>query len=110
MLGTIEEIIDNSVTIKLSIDINTQPNLVNKHVIFQDNSPRKVVAEIVNVNKTVINANLVGEIQDGVFTPGSSRKPSFMSLVRLIQKDELELIIGKQDLGPGYTNFGYSNA
>ena len=110
MLGTIEEIVDNSITIALGIDINTQPNLVNTHVVFVDNSPRKVVAEIVNVNKTKINANIVGEIQNGIFTPGSSKKPSFQSNVRLIQKDELELIIGKQELEPGYTNFGYSNA
>ena len=36
MLGKIEEIIDNSVTIKLDIDITKQPNLVNLHVIFED--------------------------------------------------------------------------
>ena len=34
MLGKIEEIVDNSVYIKLGIDINKQPNLVNLHVIF----------------------------------------------------------------------------
>lgn len=110
MLGTIEEIVDNSVTISLSIDINTQPNLVNTHVVFFDESPRKVVAEIVNVNKTKINAVIVGEIQNDIFTPGSSRKPSFQSNIRLIQKDELELIIGQQELKPGYTSFGYSSA
>ena len=36
MLGRIEEIIDNSVIINLSININEQPNLVNLHVIFED--------------------------------------------------------------------------
>ena len=52
MLGTIEEIIDNSVIIKLSININEQPNLVNLHVIFEDDTDRKVVAEVANVNQT----------------------------------------------------------
>ena len=45
MIGKIEEIIDNSVTIKLDIDINEQPNLVNLHVVFEDGSGKKVVAE-----------------------------------------------------------------
>lgn len=109
MLGTIEEIIDNSVTIKLSIDINEQPNLVNLHVIFDDGSGRKVVAEIANVNQTRMIANVVGEINENRFTPGASVKPSFKSKVRLIKTEELELLFGKQETAFGQTNFGTSN-
>ena len=109
MLGRIEEIIDNSVTIKLSININEQPNLVNLHVVFEDGTNRKVVAEIANTNQTHIIANIVGEIKDGIFTPGSSVKPSFKSNIRLIKTEELELLYGKQELEFGYTNFGSSN-
>ena len=109
MLGTIEEIVDNSVTIKLSIDISEQPNLVNLHVVFDDGSDRKVVAEIANVNKTKMIANIVGEIKDGFFTPGASVKPSFKSNVRLIQADELKLLFGSQETEFGETNFGTSN-
>lgn len=109
MLGKIEEIIDNSVKIKLSININEQPNLVNLHVIFEDGSSRKVVAEIANVNQTTMYANVVGEINNGYFTPGASTKPSFKSNVRLIKTEELELLFGKQQTDFGYTNFGSSN-
>lgn len=109
MLGTIEEIIDNSVTIKLSIDINEQPNLVNLHVVFDDGSDRKVVAEIANVNQTRMIANVVGEINGGRFTPGASVKPSFKSKVRLVKTEELELLFGKQETAFGQTNFGTSN-
>lgn len=109
MIGKIEEIIDNSVKIKLSININEQPNLVNLHVIFEDGNPRKVVAEIANTNQTHMIATIVGEIKDGEFTPGSSIKPSFKSTIRLIRQDELELLYGKQQLQVGYTNFGTSN-
>lgn len=109
MIGKIEEIIDNSVTIKLDIDINEQPNLVNLHVVFEDGSGKKVVAEIANVNQTKMFANVVGEINDGRFTPGASSKPSFKSKVRLITMDELELLYGKQETAFGYTNFGTSN-
>ena len=109
MLGSIKEIIDNSVTIKLDIDINEQPNLVNLHVIFDDGSGRKVVAEIANVNQTQMIANIVGEISDGRFMPGSSSKPSFKSNVRLVEIEELELFLGNQDTDFGETNFGTSN-
>ena len=54
-------------------------------------------------------ANVVGDIVDGVFTPGSSAKPSFKSNVRLIEMSELELILGKQEITRGITNFGTSN-
>ena len=109
MIGKIEEIIDNSVKIKLNININEQPNLVNLHVIFEDGNPRKVVAEIANTNQTHMIATIVGEIKDGEFTPGSSIKPSFKSTIRLIRQDELELLYGQQQLQVGYTNFGTSN-
>ena len=109
MIGKIEEIIDNTVTIKLDIDINEQPNLVNLHVVFEDGSDKKVVAEIANVNQTKMLANVVGEINDGRFTPGASSKPSFKSTVRLITIDELELLFGKAETEFGYTNFGTSN-
>lgn len=109
MLGKIEEIIDNSVTIKMDIDINEQPNLVNLHVVFEDDSEKKVIAEVANVNQTRMIANVVGEISNGFFTPGASSKPSFKSKVRLIEMQELELLFGNQETDFGETNFGTSN-
>jgi len=109
MLGTIEEIIDNSVTIKLSVDINEQPNMVNLHVVFEDGGERKVVAEVANVNQTRMIANIVGEISNGNFIPGAGVKPSFKSKIRLIGSEELELLFGSQEARMGYTNFGTSN-
>ena len=109
MIGKIQELIDNSVTIKLDIDIAQQPNLINIHVIFEDGTDRKVVAEIVNTNQSIMTANIVGEIKNNVFTPGSTTKPSFKSTIRIIRADELELLYGKQQLSNGFTNFGISN-
>ena len=109
MLGKIKEIIDNTVIIELAIDITAQPNLVNLHVVFEDGSNRKVIAEIANTNRTEMRATIVGEITDGRFTPGASAKPSFKSQIRLIKKEELELLFGKQETPIGYTNFGTSN-
>ncbi len=108
MLGTIDEIIDNSVVIKLSIDISNQPNLVGLHVVF-DEQKKGVVGEIANTNKERMIVNIVGELRDGKFTPGSSAKPSFKSVPRLIKLEELAVLLGNQNLKPGQTNFGTSN-
>ena len=109
MLGKVEEILDNQVKIRLDIDITEQPNLVNLHIIFDDGSKKKIVAQVVNVDRTFMYANLVGEINDGVFTPGGNVKPAFKSKIRIIEMEELELIFGKQETSLGYTNFGTSN-
>ena len=109
MIGKIDEIIDNNITINLDIDIAAQPSLINFHIIFEDGSNKKIVGVVVNVNRKVMIANIVGDITNGIFTPGASNKPSFGSNIRLINREELELIFGKQDLSTGYTNFGTSN-
>ena len=109
MIGKIQEIIDNDVTIQLSININEQPSLVNYHVIFEDDTAKKIVGEIANVNQTTMIVTIVGEINDGRFIPGGGKKPSFKSTVRLIKSEELELLFGKQELVKGFTNFGTSN-
>lgn len=108
MLGKILEINDNSVLIKLDIDINNQPNLVNLHIVFENNNT-KIVGEIAKVTQENMIANIVGELENNSFTPGATSKPSFKSTVRLIKLDELELILGSQGLRKGYANFGTSN-
>ena len=108
MLGNILEIKDNQVLIKLSIDINSQPNLVNLHVIFEDDN-KKIVGEIAKVTQTTMSVNIVGEIENNIFLPGSTSRPSFKSKIRIINLDELELIFGSQTTLDGFTNFGTSN-
>ena len=108
MLGKIVEIIDNSVLINLSIDINNQANLVNLHVVFDDNE-KKIVGVITNLNQSTMKVNIVGELSNNLFIPGSSSKPSFKSIVRIIKIDELELILGSQNSVSGQTYFGTSN-
>ena len=111
MLGRILEIIDNTITIKLAIDINAQPNLVNLHVVFDDGEgKKKVVGQIVNCNQTIMTVNIVGEINNNnTFTPGSSSKPSFKAKPRIVKMEELHLLLGDSNQKFGTTNFGISN-
>ena len=108
MLGKIIEILDNQVIVKLSIDINNQSSLVNLHVVFED-SEKKIIGEIVNVNQAQMSVNIVGEINQKIFLPGFSSKPSFRSIVRIITLQELELILGSQAPSNNQTFFGFSN-
>ena len=109
MLGTIKEIIDNSVIINLDIDITSQPNLVGLHVVFE-NEEKRIVGEIAKTSKSEMMANIVGEIESNTsFVPGATAKPSFKSKVRLVKIEELSLILGNQELKHGYSNLGTSN-
>lgn len=97
MLGNIIDIENNIVTVKLAIDITTQTNLINVHVVFEDDS-QKIVGEIVNIGIDTAKISIVGEIVNNKFLPGFTKKPSFKSNVRIITMDELALILGDQQI------------
>lgn len=96
MFGRITEIIDNYVYVENSTH-ELKNNILNIHVIFEETN-RKVVGEVLSVNKDTIKIFLVGEIRDNMFYPGIMRKPSFQCIPRIIYKQELELLLGKQDV------------
>lgn len=97
MLGNIINIENSTVTIKLAIDITTQTNLINIHVIFEDGD-KKIVGEIVNVDVDTAKISIVGEIENNKFLPGFTKKPSFKSSIRIITMDELALLLGDQEI------------
>lgn len=97
MLGNIINIENNIVTIKLAIDITTQTNLINVHVIFEDGD-KKIVGEIINIDVDTAKISIVGEIVDNNFLPGFTKKPSFKSSVRIIVMNELALLLGDQQI------------
>ena len=108
MIGSIIEIKDNLVIIKLAIDISKQPNLVNLYIVFDEGTERVVIGQVVNTTREIMEATIVGEIDKKVFTSGAACKPAFKSNVRMIKMDELVAILGSQELQNGYTNFGVS--
>ena len=93
MIGSIIEIVDNRVLIKLAIDINKQPNLIGLHVVFED-TQKHIVGEIVNVSQTEMTAVVVGELTPTSFIPGASMRSSFKSNLRLVNFNELGFILG----------------
>jgi len=95
MIGKIFSIEENYVMVNLTIDISSQTNLINVHVIFEDGD-KKIVGEILNINSNIAKIGIVGEIKDNEFIPGINKKPAFKSKVRIIVMDELYLVLGNQ--------------
>ena len=93
MLGNIVSIVDSIVKLKLTININDTDNIINYNVVFVDGNI-KIVGEILSIDDGYARVLLIGEIIDGLFITGFIRKPSFKSTCRLIEKDELELLLG----------------
>lgn len=108
MLGKIVEIIDGQVIIDMTIDINNQVNLINLHVVFEDDK-KKIIGEIANITQKQIIVNILGEIKNNSFIPGNTAKPSFKSKVRVITLNEVEYIFGSSTIGKNQTFLGYSN-
>ena len=97
MLGKIIDINKNIVTVSLDIDITNQASLTNLHVVFEDGN-KKIVGEIISVNKDNLIISVLGEVKDNIFIPGITKKPSFKSITRMIKLDELETIYGRQQI------------
>ncbi len=92
MFGKITEINGNSCIVE-NISHVTHSELMNCHVVFPE-SDRLVVGEIIKIGEEKITILLVGEIRSNRFFPGVVKKPS--TTPRIINVNELELIIGKQ--------------
>lgn len=100
MIGNLGKIVDingNYVTIRIEFNVSSYGNLMNIHVVFDDGT-KKIVGEILKVTIQDIVVGIVGELQENAFIPGINSKPSFASIVRIINKDELELVLGPQDV------------
>jgi len=96
MFGEVLDIYDNYVILENKTG-QIESSYVNLHVIFSDNL-RKVVGEIVELNKKSIKILLIGEIINGVFISGIVKKPNLNNGCRLVYKSEVELLLGNQEL------------
>ena len=107
MIGNIIEVLGNRVRVNLAIDITGQNNFLGVHVIFEDND-KKIVGEIVFLDKKECHINIVGEILGDKLIYGINDRPAFKSKVRIITMPELEIILGKQEKTKDKTFFGLS--
>ncbi len=100
MFGKIIYISDNVAHIQIKEGTPITTNLMNMHVVFEDDDKR-ILGEVEDVNQEVIKVRFLGEISEGRFIGGVIRKPTLAANIRIITHEELELIVGK----PSIANF-----
>ena len=96
MFGKIKRINNNEVTIE-NISGKAISSLIGCHIIFLEDN-RRIVGEVTYIDEIEAKILLVGEIINNVFNAGIVKKPSGIAPVRVINKEELELIIGKKEI------------
>ena len=93
MFGNIIYISDTMAHVKLLPNSKIAANLMNVHVVFEDGNSR-ILGEISDIDGEKIKVNFLGEFDGNKFNSGILRKPTLSSRLRLINKEELAVIIG----------------
>ena len=93
MVGKIVYISNTLANIELE-EVNS--NLMNMHVIFEDNG-RTIIGEVEDIDNKKVSIHFLGEIIDNKFIAGLIMKPSLNSKIRLITSDELKYLVGSDN-------------
>lgn len=93
MFGRILYVSDNTAYIENRVSVNTDIDLLNVHLIFEHNN-QKILGEIVEVNSDKIKVHFLGEYVNGEYYNGLLRKASLNSTIRVINAEELTLLLG----------------
>lgn len=101
MFGKIKFISDNIVIVAINKDANVIQNLMNLHVVFENDST-KLLGEVKNIDEESIKIELLGEFVGTRFIAGTIKKPTLNSTIRVINPDELQIIMGSPDYNSLY--------
>ena len=93
MFGRIVYISDNVAHIEIPEGTPVATNLMNMHVVFEDEK-KKILGEVEDISEKLIKVGFLGEIVDNHFVGGVIRKPTLSAKIRVITKEELGLIVG----------------
>ena len=105
MIGNIIYISDNEAHIKIPEGTPLATNLMNLHVVFEDDK-KKILGEVDDISSDIIKVKFLGEIVNNHFVGGVIRKPTLSAKIRVISKEEVALIVGENK--PGSMLLGYS--
>ena len=105
MFDRITYISDESCEVKLKSDAEITMNLMNLHLIFEDDT-KKILGEVDDLNGDTLKARFLGEIVGDKLISGTIRKPSLDAKIRVIEKSEIPLITGADT--DGYMELGVS--
>ncbi len=92
MFGKIKFITNNMAYVE-NINENANKDLMNLNVVFEDENQR-ILGEVTEVNPEEIKIRFLGEFINDKFIGGVIRKPLISSKLRIINSNELSIIIG----------------
>lgn len=92
MLGKVIGVEDNTVLIHLDMVVEKIKNIINLHVIMEEEN-HKIVGEIEDVKDGIAYVNLLGEIVEDDFVFGVIRKPSFDAKISVFPRDKIASIL-----------------
>lgn len=97
MFGKIRYISDNEAVVTYNKEGNVITNLMNLHVVFEAANTR-ILGEVKTIDEDVIHITLLGEFINDRFIVGTIKKPTLDSMVRTINNQELDIIMGQNNL------------
>ena len=98
MFDKIIYISDEGANIKVKENAEVAINLMNLHLIFEDNE-KTILGEVDDLADGVVKARFLGEIVNGKLIGGVLRKPSLDAKIRVIKQEEIPLIVGEDKTG-----------
>ncbi len=96
MFGKIVYISNTEAHVEIPQDDSMSTNIMNMHVIFEDDK-KNILGEVEDINDGIIKIRFLGEIVNNKFLGGVIRKPTFTSKLRLINRDEVGLLVGEDN-------------
>ena len=96
MFDRINYMDDTHVYVGIAEGAELKTNLLSAHVIISDDE-KNVLGEVVEINSKEIKIRLLGEIIEGKLRNGVLRKPLLDAKTRVIQTEEIPLVLGQND-------------
>ena len=94
MFGKIVYISDTEAHVQIATEGGLNTNIMNMHVIFEDGD-KKILGEVEDINDELVKIRFLGEITNDRFVVGVISKPTFNASLRLINKEEVGLLVGE---------------
>lgn len=98
MFDKIVYIGDRTCNVKLKSDADVTFNLMNLHVVFEDKD-KKILGEVDDIDEDIVKVRFLGEITSRGLLGGVIRKPTLDASIRVIEPDEVPLVVGKKKRG-----------
>lgn len=101
MFGKIKYIDDITAVVEIHKDNMIVPNLMNLHVIFETKD-HKLLGEVKKADEETVHIDLMGQFVGDRFIAGTIKKPTLDSTIRVINDEELNIILGSNKQGNLY--------